>query len=67
MLSRVPRRFPALLLGLHLCAGMLVFTGCGDEKAAPDGKPGAAPVDNDDAARQKAMQDYMEQEAKKKK
>ena len=48
-------------------AGAASMPGCGGGETAPVGVPGAAPVDNDDAARQKAMEDFMKQESSKKK
>ena len=46
-------------------AGTLSFVGCGGEEKAPVATPGAAPKDNDEEARNKAMQDFMEKQQSK--
>lgn len=47
-------------------AGVISLPGCGGSDSAPVGVPGGAPVDNDEASRQKAMEDFMKDQSKKK-
>ena len=57
----------ALFVTTVFTSGTLSLTGCGGSNTAPVNTPGAAPVDNDEATRQKAMENFMKNESTKKK